>query len=110
MQQTPEFFMAGGRMEDNETQKETLLRELKEELGVAVASIEYLGSYEDLAVFERTPIVIHAYAVQINGEPAPRSEIKEYAWIDREFEQKGIEVSSIMAKQVIPELVARGLM
>jgi len=109
-QDKSEYFMAGGRMEDDETQKETLLRELKEELGVDVKKLEYVGSYEDMAVFEGTPIIIHAYSVEILGEPAPQSEIKEYAWIDRDFEQKGITLSSIMAKRVIPELIRRGLM
>jgi 8-oxo-dGTP diphosphatase len=109
-QNKPEYFMAGGKMEGDETQRETLLRELDEELGVNVKQIEYIGSYEDLAVFEGTPIVIHAYSVEIEGEVMPQSEIKEYAWIDRNFEKNGIEVSSIMAKKVIPELIKKGLM
>lgn len=105
-----EFVMAGGKMEGDETQRETLDRELYEELGVIVTKAEYLGSYEDLSAFKRVPLVIHAYKVQIKGRPEPHSEIKEYAWIDRDFEKKGIPVSSIMAKQVIPELIKRQLL
>jgi 8-oxo-dGTP diphosphatase len=109
-QNKSEYYMAGGRMEENETQRDTLIRELKEELGVDISSMQYLGSYTDSAVFEEEPIIIHAYAVHITGEPAPQSEIKEYIWIDRDFEKKGIKVSSIMAKKVIPQLIARGLL
>ena len=105
-----EYYMAGGKMEGDETQREALIRELDEELGVIVKTMEYLGSYEDLAVFERVPLVIHAYKVEIEGEINAQSEIKEYAWIDRNFEKKGIPLGSIMAKKVIPELVKRGLM
>ena len=105
-----EYYMAGGKMEGEETQRETLERELKEELDVEVTQVEYLGSFEDIAVFEQKPIVIHAYHVNVKKEPSAQSEIKEYAWIDRDFEAKGFEVSSIMAKKVIPELIKRDLM
>jgi 8-oxo-dGTP diphosphatase len=107
-QPSAEYYMAGGRMEDGETQRGTLLRELTEELSVKVSRYEYLGSYQDNAVFEGTPIVIHAYYVEIEGEPKAANEIKEYAWIDADFEAKGLSVSSIMGKRVIPQLVERG--
>ncbi|WP_369269572.1 NUDIX domain-containing protein [Streptomyces sp. R11] len=107
-QRTDEYFMAGGKMEGEETQRQTLVRELQEELGVEVADYQYIGSYEDLAVFEGTPIVLHAYCVHIAGRPQPHNEIKEYAWIDSEFESKGFKVSSIMAQHVIPRLVEMG--
>src|SRR5690242_13737264 len=77
-QKKSEYFMAGGRMEADETQRDTLARELKEELGVDVASMEYIGTFEDLGVFEGTPIIIHAYIVRIIGDPSAQSEIKEY--------------------------------
>jgi 8-oxo-dGTP diphosphatase len=107
-QPSAEYYMAGGRMEDGETQRETLLRELDEELNVKVSRYEYIDSYEDNAVFEGSPIVIHAYYVEIEGEPTAASEIKEYAWIGSDFEAKGFSVSSIMGKRVIPRLVELG--
>ena len=109
-QKKTDYFMAGGKMEPGETQIETLRRELDEELGVRISEYLYVGSFEDLAVFEGTPIVIHAYYVLVDNEPVSSSEIKEYRWISPNFEQEGIPVSSIMAKQVIPELVSRGLL
>ncbi len=105
-----EYYMAGGKMEGEENQSQTLVRELNEELGVGVKKMKYIGSYEDLAVFEGKPIIIHAYEVEIDGDISPQSEIKEIAWIDRDFEKKGIPVSSIMAKKVIPELIKKNLM
>jgi 8-oxo-dGTP pyrophosphatase MutT (NUDIX family) len=107
-QPSAEYYMAGGRMEQGETQRETLVRELMEELGVTVAEYEYIGSYSDQAVFEGTPILIHAYYVRISGEPIPSDEVKEYAWIGPDFAADGYTVSSIMAKKVIPRLVEMG--
>ena len=52
-QPSPEYYMAGGKMEGDETQRETLARELQEELGVEVEDYEYIGSFEDEAVFEK---------------------------------------------------------
>lgn len=107
-QPSAEYYMAGGRMEDGETQRETLMRELAEELGVKATRWDYIDSYQDNAVFEGTPIVIHAYYVEIEGEPTPASEIKEYAWIGADFEAQGLSVSSIMGKRVIPRLAELG--
>ena len=109
-QSSQEYFMAGGRMEAEETQKETLVRELKEELGVEIASMDFIDSFEDIGVFEREPIIIHAYVVRIHGQPRAQSEIIEYIWIDKDFEKRGFAISSIMATKVIPWLVSQNNM
>jgi len=105
-QPSPEFFTAGGKIEEGETHYQTLARELKEELGVDVERLEYLGSYRDVAVFEAVPIVIHAYYVEVTGEPRPSAEIRELKWIGKS--DADISVSSIMANQIIPELERSG--
>ncbi|MEU8114954.1 NUDIX domain-containing protein [Micromonospora sp. NPDC048986] len=107
-QPSAEYYMPGGRMEEGETQRETLFREVREELCVDIDYFEYVGSFEDRAVFEGTPIVIHAYLVTVVGVPTAANEVREYAWIDQHHERQGLEVSSIMAKQVIPALVKAG--
>ncbi len=108
-QPSSEYYMAGGKIEEGETQAETLARELAEELQVAVARFEYLGTYEDAAVFEGTPIRIHAYAVEVTGDPTPASEVKEYRWFDSDWQNEGVELSSILAAKVIPALRERDL-
>jgi hypothetical protein len=55
------------------------------------------------------PLVIHAYRVDISGEPRPFGEIREYLWVDSSFRDHGIKVSSIMARQVMPEMHGKGL-
>lgn len=104
-----ECIMPGGRMEEGETQLECLKRELMEELRVEVEAQEFVDSYRDIAVFEGVPIVIHTYIVDVVGDPSPSSEIKEYLWIDSGFPDTGLRVGSIMARKVMPEMRARGL-
>jgi 8-oxo-dGTP pyrophosphatase MutT (NUDIX family) len=109
-QEGEEYIMPGGRMEDGETQKETLVRELREELGVEVVTYEYLGSFNDIAVFEGEPLVIHAYRVEVDGEMRPQAELSECRWVDANFEAEGVKIGSIMARKVIPHLVRTGKM
>jgi 8-oxo-dGTP diphosphatase len=106
-QPSSEFFTAGGKIEQGETHHETLTRELTEELGVGVESIEYLGSFRDIAVFEAVPIVIHAYYVEVTGEPNPSSEICEFKWISKNDAAR-VSVSSIMLNHIIPALERSG--
>ncbi|MGW2049836.1 NUDIX hydrolase [Streptomyces sp. NPDC001858] len=109
-QEGEEYIMPGGRMEGGETQRETLYRELREELGVDVSAYDYLGTFSDIAVFEGEPLIIHAYVVEVEGEMTPQAELGELRWIDAHFQEQGIKVGSIMAKKVIPRMVSLGRM
>lgn len=106
-QPSPEFFTAGGKIEKGETHYETLVRELKEELNVGVERIEYLGSFRDVAVFEAVPILIHAYYVEVIGEPRPSAEIRKLKWVGKN-DKDNISISSIMAERIIPALERSG--
>lgn len=106
-QPSPEFFTAGGKIEGGETHYETLVRELKEELNVDIERIDYLGSFRDVAVFEAVPIIIHAYYVEVIGEPHPSAEIRELKWVDKS-DRSSVSISSIMAEQIIPALERSG--
>ena len=105
-----EYIILGGKREGDETDREVLERELMEEIGVELISMEPLGGYDDIAVFENIPIHIEAYLVEMEGEPRCDSEIKALAWIDRDYEKQGIEVGSILGKHVIPKLIEIGKM
>ena len=103
-------IIPGGRAEGDETHKETLRRELKEELRVKIVDMKYFGSFDETAVFENIPIHMEVYTINITGIPTPDSEIKEYIWIDRDYEKESIKLGSVLALHVIPGLVKLGLM
>ena len=105
-----ECIIPGGKRENDESDFETLKRELWEELGVNLVSAEFIGGYEDIACFSNKPIHVQVYLANIEGEIQCNNEIKEAIWIDRNYAQKGIVVGSILGKYVIPELIERGLM
>ena len=105
-----ECIIPGGKRENNETDFETLKRELKEELDVELLEAEFIGGYEDIAVFSNKPIHIQAYLVKISGNIKVQNEIKEAIWIDRNYKSKGIKVGSILRKYIIPQLIEKGLM
>ena len=105
-----ECIIPGGKRKDNETDFETLKRELFEELDVELVKMEFIGGYDDVAVFSDEPIHVQAYIAEVKGEITSKNEIKEAIWIDKNYEKQNIEVGSILGKYVIPELVKRGLM
>jgi len=106
----PEYIIPGGRREPHESDVETLVREIKEEIKVDIVSMKYFGSFEDIAIFEQLPMHIEVYYTEVLGEPSCDHEIKEYIWVDRNFKEKGILLSSTLKDNVIPKLVKLGKM
>lgn len=105
-----ECIIPGGKRENKESDYETLKRELMEELSVELLDSEFIGGYNDIAVFSNKPIHVQTYLVKVKGQIKCNNEIKEALWIDRNYEEKGIKVGSILGKYVIPELIKRNLM
>ncbi len=102
-----EFIIPGGKQEENENDEKTLFRELQEELGVSVKTFSFFGKFNDQAIFENIPLIMSVYQVEIDGQPSPQSEIKEYVWIDRNYKDKGYLLGSVLSKHVIPTLISR---
>lgn len=105
-----ECIIPGGKREDNETDFETLKRELMEELTVELQEAEFFGEYHDQACFSGKPLCVKAYLTKIKGTIKCNNEIKEAIWIDKNYKEKGIKLGSILEDYVIPELIKRNLM
>lgn len=105
-----EYIIPGGKREGNETDFETLKRELSEEVQVDLINAKPFGGFDDIAIFENIPIHIEVYFAEISGEPICDSEIKELVWIDKNYEKRGIKLGSVLAKFVIPKLIEMELM
>lgn len=104
-----EFIIPGGKREFEETDLETLQREMQEEVNLKIIKTEYLGEYRDIAIFEKIPIVMKVYLCEVGGEINVQNEIKEFCWIDKSYKEKGIKVGSILGKFVLPQLRKREL-
>lgn len=89
--------LPGGFLQEHETPKEALKRELKEELGVDVISFEFIkiiaGSYQWKE--KEVPILDHFYLTEIGSDIILDEENTEFAFVDLKIiEGKGIAFES----------------
>jgi 8-oxo-dGTP diphosphatase len=79
------YYLPGGKPESGETESETLLREVREELCVYLvpSSIEYLWTIEDEAHGHTDcQLTMACYAAHGVGPPRIGGEIAEFAWVN----------------------------
>ncbi|WP_040835416.1 NUDIX hydrolase [Nocardia brevicatena] len=74
------FYVPGGKREAGETDMQTLLREIEEELTVALLpdTVRHLGVYE--AVHAEARVRMSCYTADYRGVLTAGSEIEELAW------------------------------
>lgn len=79
------FYLPGGKREPGESDAETLVREIREELGVEIVaeSITPAGTFEGQAHghAEGTLVRTTAYSAEYRGTPQACAEIEEIAWL-----------------------------
>lgn len=85
------YYFPGGKREPGETDAETLVREVKEELSVDILpdSIALFGTFEAEAHGKAEGVMVKmtCYTADYTGDLSPESEIEEIAWLtykDRE--------------------------
>jgi 8-oxo-dGTP diphosphatase len=108
-----EFFIApGGSIEDGETPKQALVRELMEEFQVTAVEkdMEAFGIFRAAAAGQEEKIVeMEVFTMKAwQGEPAPDNEVGEIRWITSQPEP-GIKLGSIFEHEVVPRLKTAGL-
>ncbi|WP_340687016.1 NUDIX domain-containing protein [Amycolatopsis coloradensis] len=85
------FYLPGGKREPGETDTETLIREIREELTVEIApaSIEPAGVFEAQADGHATGLLVRmtCYTAEFSGTLTASSEIDEVAWLG--YEDRG---------------------
>ncbi|MEK7585562.1 MAG: NUDIX domain-containing protein [Patescibacteria group bacterium] len=103
------FYTVGGKREAGESDEQALIREVREEVGVAVLpqTIKYLNTFTDKAHGKEGEILVKltCYAADFTGAIAPASEIEELAWLD----SRRVEKTSPTGTLVIHWLKEKGL-
>lgn len=79
------FYFPGGKRETGETDEETLIREIKEELSVDIIpeTISYYGTFRAQAHGkpEGTMVKMTCYTAGFEGNLEPASEIEKIVWL-----------------------------
>ena len=100
------YHTAGGGVEEGEDLEKALRRELSEEIGVEVKSVEYFGKFMG-KTYDGDELLLNTFITEISGEPRPGAEIENIAWVGAE---NGIKLTTPSKKQIIPKLIETGLM
>lgn len=94
------YYIPGGKREGNETDEETLIREIQEELNVSIisATINYFGTFTAQADSHKVGIFVKmtCYTAEYEGSLEPCSEIKEIKWLSYSDREQVSEVDKLI--------------
>ena len=103
------YYLPGGKRENNETDSETLIREVKEELSVDIVekTINYYNTFEAQAHGKAEGILVQVtcYMADFTGKLNPSSEIQEMEWLT----YKDLDKISQVDKLIFKDLYNKGL-
>ena len=104
------YYIPGGKREAGETDIETLVREVKEELSVNIveSSAKLYGVFEAQAHGKAEGVIVKmtCYTAEYSGELKADSEIAEIVWLTTE----DIESVSPVDKLIMADLHEKGLL
>ncbi len=104
------FYIPGGKREQGEDDRQALIREINEELGVVIeeATIHSVGTFTAQADGKTAShmVKVTCYQAQFSGEPKASSEIAELAWLTAADKTS----CSLVTQKIIDALVQRGLL
>ena len=101
------YYLPGGKRENSETDVQTLIREIKEELSVDIIkeSIEYVGTFKAQSDGAMDGIIVKMTCYQANyiGDLKADNEIEEIRWLN-------LEIISEVDKIIFKHLKDKGLL
>lgn len=101
----------GGKPEGNETEEETLLREIQEEIHCDAKILKKLGDFKAPAAFDDAIVKLSAYLVKLKGEiKLDDPELEECRFISKNYKELGIKFPISIDEQIIPFLIKEKLL
>lgn len=101
----------GGRPEAGESEEQTLLREIKEEMGCGANIIEKIGTFTAPAVHDPAMVELSVYLVGLQGEiKFADPELAEYKFLGSDWNKQGIKLPPSIQFQVLPYCIKTGLL
>ena len=103
------WYIPGGKREGNESDKDALIREIKEELSVDLIpeTIKYFGTFESVAHGkpEGTMVRMTCFQAEFKGELTPSAEVEKMDW----FDYRRIDEVSPVDQLIFEDLKSKGL-
>jgi 8-oxo-dGTP diphosphatase len=101
----------GGGPEKGETEEQTLLREIKEEIDCDAEITRKIGDFEGKAVFDDDIVRLSTYVVKIRAKVKLNDpELEECRFLGKNYKEEGIEISETVEEQIIPFCIKQGLL
>ncbi|WP_028550191.1 NUDIX hydrolase [Paenibacillus sp. UNC451MF] len=98
------YYIPGGKRDPGETDTDTLIREIEEELSVRIKpeSISHFGTFEAQAhdKSEGVKVKMTCYTADFEGELEPASEIDELVWLTYKDLDRVSPVSQIIFEKL----------
>lgn len=104
------YYIPGGKRENNETDEQTLIREIQEELSVEIIneSIKYVGTFKAQSHGDIEGVIVKmtCYNADYIGEPKANNEIEEIKWLN----YTDLDIISEVDKIIFKHLKENGLL
>ena len=104
------YYIPGGKRENGESDKQTLIREVLEELSIAIIpnTVAYIGTFSAQSDGEKKGIhvIMTCYKAKYFGDLKANSEIDEIRWLN----YKDLEIISEVDKKIFSFLHEKGVL
>ena len=102
------YYIPGGKREYGETDEQTLVREISEELNIKIDknTIQYVGTFKAQSDGAKEGVIVKmtCYKAKYDGIMEPTSEIEEIRWLN----YKDVDIISEVDKKIFGFLKEKG--